>query len=98
MRKEERFPSTVFSADIIEEAVGVWKKSVGEDVSIEPAIRTVERGTEKWKYDNDDEFFADYRTTFSNATYDLGDPNVGFVVRVYHLEFCSFACNAVVIG
>jgi predicted nucleotide-binding protein len=60
MEKSVGYSRTLFSANVVREALGVFTDLLGE---FEPGThsRTVERGPEKWDFDTDEEFFAEYR-------------------------------------
>jgi hypothetical protein len=79
MRKEKTYERVKFTVEVIKEALAVWldKLTKFEDLS-------VSRKPEKWKYNNEAEFFADYRNEFDHCTFwKAGDGYILLINVIY---------------
>jgi predicted nucleotide-binding protein len=67
MRKEKQYSRAIFSADVVREAFETLAQIPGESYSLVMSTRTLSRGTEKWDFDSDEEYFAEYRQGFEST-------------------------------
>lgn len=67
MEKKKTYPRVIFSADIIKEAYQKWLQLLIDEKIIPTTYLQIISGSEEWEYDNDEEFYADYRKKFSLA-------------------------------
>jgi len=68
MRRTKRYSGVVFSPAVIREARSVQKKLVKSDVALQYMTISLPSG-EEWKYDDEEEFFSAYRSSFVFATF-----------------------------
>jgi hypothetical protein len=71
MEKTKSYSRTIFSADIIRDAVKVYYQRLPRWASSETIIRSVEAGREEWEFGSDEEFFAAYRKRFDSASFSV---------------------------
>jgi predicted nucleotide-binding protein len=73
MENEKVYRNTYFPPEVIMEAVNVLTSFIEEEKSqrSDSQRRITFESEESWSYDTDEEFFADYRKPFNNASYYL---------------------------
>lgn len=64
--KERRYDRVIFTPEVIMQAVELMGKVSGKPVTFSVSSITLSSG-ERWKHDNQDEFFADYREGFEDV-------------------------------
>jgi len=73
MKKEKTYKWVKFTPDVIKKALGELQKYTPikkkGDYFLESLTLTIHFGTERWTYDDENEFFADYRSNFITANY-----------------------------
>jgi len=70
MEKRKTYNWVKFSPDIINKAFAEFKKYLPKLKSVPSTkILIIDKGSEQWEYDDENEFFADYRSSFSHAHY-----------------------------
>jgi predicted nucleotide-binding protein len=73
MRKEKHYQGALFSADVVREAlqtaIDLLEGPAPKDLTREGPLREISRGNERWSFDSDEEFFAEYRRGFTSASY-----------------------------
>lgn len=72
MEKTKKYYWTKFKPTTIKSASKELRRILSPDQSkeLENSFLNIRRGVETWKYDNEAEFFADYRSDFDHAFYD----------------------------
>jgi predicted nucleotide-binding protein len=68
MQKEKRYSRTIFSADVVREAFETATQIAGESYRLGISNRTLSRGAERWDFDSDEEYFAEYRQGFDSTS------------------------------
>lgn len=70
MRKEKTYLQTRFSADVIREAVRVFRSQMGPEPRPDSGFYlSVDVDDSVWKHDSEDQFFADYRRSTGGAVF-----------------------------
>jgi hypothetical protein len=72
MKKTDNFDRSVFSADVIYDAMQVMSELLPSGLEWnQNAIRSVTKGSQTWSFDTDEEFLAEYRREPDSAHYYL---------------------------
>lgn len=76
LEKSKTYYDVRFSADTLREAIQVFRTKTdgGDDESKEVLSMSVKIDDSEWKYDSEDEFFADYRKSASKALFRQSTP------------------------
>jgi len=67
MEKTKSFEHALFSADIIKDAFDRGLKAYSKEVKLSSTYKLA-KGNEEWRYDDEGEFFADYRKPHDNSS------------------------------
>ena len=84
MRKEKNYRQTRFSADVIREAVRVFRSQMGPEAR--PNSRfylSVELDDSIWRHDSEEQFFADYRRSTGGAVFQEEVSSYDFRLQAY---------------
>ena len=99
MEKETTYWSTVFSADVVSEALEVFRAQVDTEEKPEFSYRlAVDIGNDSWRHDSVEEFFADYRRGSGYALFAVdtrGWPSQEMRVTVHGKDIGRFTTVAV---
>lgn len=85
MKKEKKYNDTRFKPEVISEAFNLLNKIISKPIKGERTYLTTEIGNVSWHYDNDEEFFSDYRNPnmdFANYIKEIND----YELRVFVLD------------
>lgn len=97
MRKTKGYKGVLFSADVVREAhqtaIQLLEEPDPGNVTRELTHRGISRGNERWSFDSDEEFFAEYRQGFTSASYSSGAFNK-VSSRGIELEFSASSTSA----
>lgn len=83
MEKSKRYKHGLFSADVIKTALEKCFSKKDQD-KVKSSYR-LERGDETWEYDDESEFFADYRKPHKESTIRKYSDSIG--IRISYSEF-----------
>jgi len=87
MRRAKRYPSVIFSPEIIKEARDVMRGELERSAKITFRTMKIELPDEEWHYDDEEEFFAGYRDPFRHARF-KEEYTAGYVqMSVYGLSY-----------
>jgi hypothetical protein len=70
MQKEQFFRRALFDARVLRDAISIMK-SLDDEIKWGPGRGSVQKESAAWTFDNDEEFFAEYSSGFSTASYHL---------------------------
>jgi hypothetical protein len=86
MEKAKNYEYTRFSADVVREAIEVFRAKTNQGKPAWSVKMSAVVGDSEWHYDSLEEFFADYRKTHGKATYmeHNGSHSVG--LRLYAFD------------
>jgi len=85
MEKIQTYHNTIFTADVIQEAIDLLNAlEPDRQEKAEIVLRNVTAGRTQWTHDSDGEFFADYRKPFAEAQ---------FMLRQYGMGLQVWACT-----
>ncbi len=79
MEKGKTYERVIFTADVIKKALAHWSDRLTNFGEL-----SILRKPEKWKYDNEDEFFSDYRNEFDEAIFTKIGKDCGLRIHVLY--------------
>ncbi len=86
MRKQKDYERTRFSADVIREAVRIFRSQMGPEPRPDSRLYlTVQVDDADWTHDSEDQFFADYRRSTRGAVFqeETRDNNYNFRLQAF---------------
>jgi hypothetical protein len=83
MTKTKNYRNTHFSADVVLEAIAVFKQQVPEGEKPPRLYLSVALKEAEWKHETVDEFFADYRQSTRNALYQEDQDRGSFRIQTF---------------
>jgi len=91
MQRTKGYDGVVFSPEVIKEARDAMRLQLGEERGfIGKYMRITLPDSEAWRYDEEEEFFADYRNRFERATfkesYTAGNLEIECEARTEHMD------------
>jgi predicted nucleotide-binding protein len=85
MKKAKEYKQTRFSADVIREAVGVFRSQIGSKGKNKSRIYlSVSVDDSTWTHDSEEEFFADYRRSEYGAVFQEEADDFSFRLQAFH--------------
>ncbi|WP_078532689.1 nucleotide-binding protein [Streptomyces hokutonensis] len=82
MEKGKKYPHVKFSADTVKAGIESFLSLDGVNKDKLSINWKIHRGAESWRFDTEEEFFADYRAGFSYARCSISDSAHGYEMSV----------------
>jgi hypothetical protein len=91
MRKSKDYEGTIFDVETIKESLSLWSKYL---VDVKSQTLSINKGGEEWHYDDENEFFSDYRKGFwSMSLYKIKTPYT-LSINVYRGENTTISAES----
>src|SRR5205807_4401473 len=86
MKKTKQYWYTRFSADVLREAIELFRSKTNRGKPPQSETMQVDVGDSTWHHDSSDEFFADYRKADGTAIYRESDGSATVELVFYAFE------------
>jgi predicted nucleotide-binding protein len=95
MKKEQQYRRSVFNANVVQEALETFRQLIPAEETERYNSRIVQKEDGvQWSFDNDDEYFAEYRRGFAYSLYRVNYGEHEFVCSNFHSKTTKVSVGA----